>query len=303
MTATFEATLPSDLSTGAAPAFRLSEPAGGSYTTGNIGYLRPQAERPFNYMFEPPEGRPWQNCEYAMTPMPILDARSVDVDFRLDEDGFELWPAPSRVKDFSDEAAVTGTYYEELAELALEATGGCKAYVFDHLVRNREPGRPPLGFGRQGDGSKPAAVGRAHNDYTEDSGRRRLGLVLKGHRDATEVARYCIVNLWRPLNGPVLDTPLAVCDARSIAVKDLIPTDLHYPTRSGEAYLVHHSKHHLWRYFSQMKNDEILIFKQYDSQVSGVARFTPHAAFDHPDTPPNAPLRRSIEARCLVTFD
>jgi hypothetical protein len=51
-----------------------------------------------------------------------------------------------------------------------------------------------------------------------------------------------------------------------------------------------------------MDRHEALVFKQYDSQVSGVACFTPHSAFDLPDIPPAAPLRRSIEIRCLVTY-
>jgi hypothetical protein len=51
-----------------------------------------------------------------------------------------------------------------------------------------------------------------------------------------------------------------------------------------------------------MDRHEALIFKQYDSQVSGTARYTPHAAFDLPDTPSDAPLRESIEIRCLVIY-
>ena len=43
------------------------------------------------------------------------------------------------------------------------------------------------------------------------------------------------------------------------------------------------------------------VFKQFDTDRS-VARFTPHAAFDHPHTPADAPLRESIEARILVLF-
>ena len=39
-----------------------------------------------------------------------------------------------------------------------------------------------------------------------------------------------------------------------------------------------------------------------DSQVNGVARFTPHSAFDLLDISPDAPLRQSIEIRCLVTY-
>src|SRR5690606_29716990 len=111
--------------------------------------------------------------------------------------GFELLDAPTEVLDFAEESVVTTLYYDELRALALAVTGGNEAYVFDHLIRNREAGRPPLGFGRQGDGSRPAAVGRAHNDYTEDSGRRRLGLVLSGRRPVESVPRFCILNIWR----------------------------------------------------------------------------------------------------------
>jgi hypothetical protein len=34
-----------------------------------------------------------------------------------------------------------------------------------------------------------------------------------------------------------------------------------------------------------------------------VARFTPHAASEHPDAPASAPPRESIEVRCLVAYD
>jgi len=42
------------------------------------------------------------------------------------------------------------------------------------------------------------------------------------------------------------------------------------------------------------------VFKQFDSRTGGVARFTPHTAFDLPDIRPGAPLRQSLEIRCLV---
>jgi hypothetical protein len=54
---------------------------------------------------------------------------------------------------------------------------------------------------------------------------------------------------------------------------------------------------------SQAARRSALAGKQYDSQVSGVARYTPHAAFDLPDIPADAPLRESIEVRCLVVMD
>jgi hypothetical protein len=215
-----------------------------------------------------------------------------------EREGFELREARSAVRDFRDDEAVKRLYYPEVARLALEATGARHAYVFDHQVRRREADRAPLTFGRHGDGRQPGAAGRVHNDYTDASARRRLAVLWRGspHR------RFAILNVWRSIGGPVLDTPLAVCDARSVAPQDLVTSDVHYPGRSGEIHLVQHSPRHAWHYFPRMDRHEALVFKQYDSSEAS-ARYVPHAAFDLSDIPPHAPLRESVEARCLVVYD
>ena len=266
-----------------------------------LSYLTPTSERPYTYMYEPPEGMARENCEYEFRSVEIADARQAPVPASLEWQGFELWGAPSSIKDFRDEAAVRSVYYAEMAELALAVTGATRAFVFDHQVRRREADRRALTFGRNGDGTQPAAVGRIHNDYTEESGRRRLSMV--SGEDPSSVKRFSIVNIWRPIKGPVLDTPLAVCDARTVSAADLISSEVRYPTRSGEICLVVHSPRHRWHYYSGMERGEALVFKQYDSQREGVSRFTPHAAFDHPEAPADAPLRESIEGRCLVVYD
>lgn len=217
-------------------------------------------------------------------------------------EGFELWDAPISMPDFEDEDIIRSRYYAEAAELAKCVFGANHAYIFDHLVRRREKGRPELGFGRKGNVSRPAAVGRVHNDYSEASGQKRFELLAENYQ-IPPAQRFAIVNIWRSIRGKIVDTPLAVCDARTISVKDLVAADIHYPNRSGEIYLVQQSSRHRWAYFSEMDTHEALVFKQYDSQVNGVARFTPHSAFDLPDVPPDAPLRESIEVRCLVTID
>jgi hypothetical protein len=51
-----------------------------------------------------------------------------------------------------------------------------------------------------------------------------------------------------------------------------------------------------------MRREEALVFKVFDSATDGRARFTPHASFDDPATPPGAPPRQSIEARTLAFF-
>lgn len=267
-----------------------------------LGYLEPNGRRPCNYTYPPPLGVPWENTRIHRQAVSVTDARTLAGRPRLDAHGFELWHAPSAVRDFSDQEAITGTYYQEAAELALAVTGAQEAYVFDHLVRRRELARRPLVFGRHADDGTAAANGRVHNDYTEASGRRRLARVLGEDTDPRLVGRYAIVNIWRPTRAPVLDTPLALCDARSVSLFDLVEADVRYPDRTGEIYLTLHSPRHRWFYFSAMAPEEALVFKQYDSHISGVSRFTPHVAFDLPDPPPDAAPRESIEIRCLVVY-
>jgi hypothetical protein len=262
-----------------------------------LGYIEPQRERPYDYAYPPPAGVPWQNYRSDPRPVRIGDARRSQAAPAIDREGFTLVDSASAVGDFLDEAAVRSIYYAEVAELARATLGGSAAYVFDHLVRRREAGSA-LTFGRRVAGERPSANGRVHNDYTEASGPRRMLHVL----GEAGLQRYAIVNVWRALKGPVLDAPLALCDARSVTAEDLIAADVHYATRTGEIYLVAHSPRHRWFYFPEMQPNEALVFKQFDSDFSVGARFVPHAAFDHPDTPADAPLRESIEARVLVAF-
>src|SRR5438105_15353005 len=71
-----------------------------------LGYLRPMEARPYNYMYEPPDGGPWQNCEYDVRAMRIADARHAYPPPSVQREGFESRSAPTWVADFFDEAAV-----------------------------------------------------------------------------------------------------------------------------------------------------------------------------------------------------
>ena len=75
-----------------------------------------------------------------------------------------------------------------------------------------------------------------------------------------------------------------------------------YPHRVGQTYRLKYSPQHRWFYFPRMRRDEALVFKVYDSEKDGRARFTPHTSFEDPATPSGAPPRQSIEARALAFF-
>ncbi len=267
-----------------------------------LSYLLPTGVKPCNYTHEPPPGVPWESGAYVTRQMPLHDGRCAPQPPALDREGFELRHAPSRVRDFRDVLEVMTTGYDEAGELALAATGGTHAFVFDHVLRLEHDSLAPPTFSRAGPGGRPAANSRVHNDYTEASGARRLGLALGDPTALARVARFCIVNLWRPIHRPVQQSPLALCDARTVRPWDLVTGEVRYPTRSGEIHLVAHASCHRWSYFPDMQPEEVLVFKQFDSQCSGTSRFTPHAAFRLPGASADAPARESVEMRCLVVF-
>jgi hypothetical protein len=145
-------------------------------------------------------------------------------------------------------------------------------------------------------------VKRAHNDYTVKSGPQRVRDLFGDEAEALLKRRFAIINLWRPISGPVEESPLALCDAASIAPADLVPTDLIYRDRIGETYALAHNPAHRWYYFPRMRADEAVLIKCYDSAEDGRARFAAHGAFDDPTSPPNARPRESIEARTIAFF-
>jgi len=75
-----------------------------------------------------------------------------------------------------------------------------------------------------------------------------------------------------------------------------------HPVVRDEVYRVGYNPDHAWFYFPRMRRDEALVFKVYDSETDGRARFTAHTSFTDPTTLPDAPPRQSIEVRTLAFF-
>jgi hypothetical protein len=113
-------------------------------------------------------------------------------------------------------------------------------------------------------------------DHTVNSAPRRVREHLGA--DAPELLKHRlgIVNVWRPIRGPVLDSPLALCDAQSFTDGDLIATDLVYPHVRGKTSSVEYNPGHRWYYFSEMQTDEVVVIRVHDSANDGRARLFPH---------------------------
>jgi hypothetical protein len=141
--------------------------------------------------------------------------------------------------------------------------------------------------------------------HTVKSGPQRVRDLLYDEAEELLRGRVQVINLWRPIRGPLCDAPLAVCDAASVAPADLVPSDLVYPNRIGETYAVTYNSSHRWFYVPAMRTDEALLIKCFDSLTDGRARFAPHTAFDDPTAPADA-LRARVSksgAWCFIPRD
>jgi hypothetical protein len=266
----------------------------------SLNYLAATGEKPVTYAYPPPPGVPWSTALPEEHATEIHDLRPAASELLLDGAGFQLLTHPSAVKNFWDEEEIKRVYYPESVELLKRATGASEARIFDHTLRRRVVGEADRST-KPGVPRQPA--NRVHVDQTAASGVSRLRIEYPDEADALLRRRVAIVNLWRPIKSPVLDAPLAVCDARSVEPQDLVASDLVFRDRRGETYNLIYNPEQRWFYAPQMRSDEVLLLKCFDSRDDGaVARFAPHTAFIDPTAPSDAPPRESIELRAYVIF-
>ncbi len=260
-----------------------------------LNYMAPMTERPRNYTYDPPPGVPRNNSVAETHVVPILSARPFVDEISLDREGFALLRHQSGVRDFYDDDEVRRIYYKEAERVLAAATGAKRVFIFDHTVRRRV-----LGVDDRAAGTPRQPATRVHVDHTALSGPQRVRDFLGDEAEELLRGRMQVINLWRPIRGPLRDAPLAVCDALSVAPGDLVPADLVYRDRVGETYGVTFNPNHRWFYVPDMQPDEALLLKCYDSATDGRARFAPHTAFEDPTVGPDVAPRESIELRTFV---
>ena len=227
----------------------------------------------------------------------IHNGRPAAGDFSLEREGFVFVRHDTRVKDFYDEDELRAVYYPEVEALVKRESGASRVVIFDHTLRAQDEGIRAERKVREPNRS-------VHNDYTEWSAPKRVrDLLPADEADRLLEGRFAIIQVWRPTRNPVRTNPLAIADARTLRTEELIPSQRSYPGRIGETYQITFSPEHRWFYFPAMARDEAVVFKVFDSEKDGRARWTAHTSFDDPTSPADAPGRESIEMRTLAFFD
>jgi len=263
----------------------------------HISYTADTGEKLVNETFGPNNIRRRSSGTGELHPVDISNGRNEELS--LERNGFELVEHRTAVKSFFDPVELKSVYYREVEDLIKARSGAIRVVVFDHTLRSGSEEEREAKLLRE-------PVLSAHNDYTEWSGPQRVREIMNEQAEGLLARRFAIIQVWRAAYPdaatPIRANPLAVADARSVAPEDLLVAERRYPHRVGQTYRLKYSPRHRWFYFPDMRRDEAIVFKVYDSEKDGRARFTPHTSFDDPATPPGAPPRQSIEARALAFF-
>jgi hypothetical protein len=216
-------------------------------------------------------------------------------DFVLDRNGFRFVRHDTKVANFYDEDEIKRVYYPEMQELIRAQSGAKRVIVFDHTLRTADKDMREAKKIRE-------VVSRVHNDYTEWSAPQRVRDILPDEAEELLKRRFAIIQVWRPIRHPVETFPLAMADAQTLSPSDMIVSERRAPGRIGQTYAIKFNPKHQWYWFPRMRREEAYVFKVFDSEKDGRARWTAHTAFADPTSPPNAQPRESIEIRTMAFF-
>ena len=245
----------------------------------------------------------------------IHNARGIDW-LHWEENGFELIDHVSAVADWADEDSLEQTYHAEMEALARSLTECDHALIGSHICRNPETARQHQDY---------APIQYAHSDFTETYGdllRHRFGSSDPGAERALERAgidarvvesaeRLLVLQFWRNVGAPKMDLPLAFCDAQTVPRSELLSINVPNYADSGEPFdafglLSSDEQEHQWYVFPEMRSDEVIAFRTYDSACVDLDQpfWTPHCAFPDPHHAPGSglPARYSIEVRATCLF-
>ncbi|MFD5298994.1 CmcJ/NvfI family oxidoreductase [Streptomyces mutabilis] len=241
----------------------------------------------------------------APAPVTVRDARPRNAELDLDVNGFRLYEHDSAV-------AVTGTrqeletaYLDEMSAFIKELTGAREVRPQRSGMQIRRSRMNKGESESMNDHLLPAAF--AHLDFTDRSMESFLELSATDDGPIAPYGRMALFQTWRVISPPPQDNLLAVADPTSVPEEDIFLMDTrlgpeNFPSCFFESRLATANPQHSWNYFPDMRADEVLVFKGYDtdpSRVSGVM----HTAFRIPDAPADALPRESIEARFMAFFD
>ncbi|GES60662.1 putative fad-linked sulfhydryl oxidase alr isoform 2 protein [Aspergillus terreus] len=224
----------------------------------------PPHERPYELLFQPPTSD-FPVCNYKVTQVPnvpIHDMRPLKGKLSLDREGFVVADIKTSMtyEDYFEQEKLKTIYVPEIKALLMEKLGVRAVYIHECVIRQSD--------GKGGhSGSFGQPIPNVHTDYTHDYA---LELIeqLTGDRSMAErikKSRIQMLNIWKPLRGPLRSWPLALCDLQSLSPEDVITFDEVHTTAVLESQQVVYSPSQKWYYLSDQEPNELIIFKSMDT--------------------------------------
>lgn len=256
--------------------------------------------------------QPANMLEPKLLNLGIRDGREFD-NPGWEKTGFELVDFPSAVTDWQDEQMIQDRHYDEVIERAKAMTGCDIALVSGHILRNPEQEKVhsdlgPIQFVHSD--FAPSYHNRLKQHYASgnaqtDEAMQKAGITAK---DMADAKRMVILQFWRNVGEEVMDLPLAMCDARTVAPNEIVPIPVSDYAGGGFDFealgiAAPEDDHHAWYVFPHMNRDEAIAFRTFDSALVGDGAFwTPHSAIRDPAVSVGEPARYSIELRATCLY-
>ncbi|KAK8075549.1 hypothetical protein PG997_010212 [Apiospora hydei] len=191
----------------------------------------------------------------------VTNIRGSEDSFLLDVHGFQLAKHETSMspRDF-DSLEGRERYASEIESFLKALLGAKDVRMMHYKVRDRTS---PT----EQDAEKEDSIrGRPIPDASADGALRRIQLQWPLEAEELQKRRFQILNLWRPLKSPLRDWPMAFCDVRTVEAEDIVLADQISPGFQGENTLLYFNPKHRFYYVSEQKQDEVWVFKQFDSQ-------------------------------------
>jgi hypothetical protein len=232
------------------------------------------------------------------TTVKIWDARAIREELDLEQQGFRLVDHKSSVTHLRTPEAIDAIYHREVGGLIREISGADFVLPYRRYMQLRLSQRAPGENGNEF--TRPA--GFVHMDFTQKSFRDFIRWVQETEGvEPGEYSRVVFYQTWRALSAPPQDFPIALTDGRSVKPGNYVIMDNYITSEmSGdnvvETRLGKADPDDRWYYFSNMRVDELLVFKGNDTRF-GDTQSVLHTGFDNTAAEPNAIPRESLEAR------
>ncbi|MCJ1393440.1 hypothetical protein MMC18_006315 [Xylographa bjoerkii] len=263
-----------------------------------------ESEKPFQIFINIPKDADDlrdTNLVFENVSLPIRDIRNYPHQISLDGNGFIYLKHVTNVTMFSNREVVEREYLPEIEALLKSKLDDVdRVFCFDWRLRKNAPEieGTVINMNDPTEWLRPAV--HVHIDQSPAAALKRIQLQLPEDAPYLLRGRVRIINVWRPLVASVEDWPLAICDGSTVEQRDLVETDHVRKHYTGSTMYLMRNPAQEFYYMSKQSQNDVLIFKNFDSRRDIKAKYAPHASFHHPEAAIDAAPRESIEVRAFV---